>query len=253
MQNDLKRVIAYSTCSQIGYLFMGIGLSQYNVCLFHLVNHAFFKALLFLSAGQVLHATLDQQDHRKLGGLVGFLPFTYQCIIVGSLSLMAFPFMTGFYSKDLLLEVAYAQYTYQGQIVYYIGSISAGLTAFYSMRLISITFLTYPNGSKPVYEQTHDASNIVILPLSILSLLAIFFGYILHDMFVGVGSDFLSDSLFQNPNNISLIEAEFELNQLVKHGPLIVTIFGAMTAIYLYNIIPSLLNQVIQVKILRNT
>ncbi|KAH0446554.1 hypothetical protein IEQ34_024618 [Dendrobium chrysotoxum] len=118
LQNDLKRVIAYSTCSQMGYLFMACGLSQYNVALFHLVNHAFFKALLFLAAGAVLHATYDQQDQRRLGGIIGFLPFTYTAILVGSLSLIAVPWLTGFYSKDLILEVAYGQYEFSGHIAY---------------------------------------------------------------------------------------------------------------------------------------
>lgn len=118
LQNDIKRVIAYSTCSQIGYLFMACGLSQYNTAIFHLVNHAFFKALLFLAAGAVLHATYDQQDQRYLGGLIGFLPFTYVSILIGSLSLMAIPFMTGFYSKDLILEQAYGSYDFSGHIAY---------------------------------------------------------------------------------------------------------------------------------------
>ena len=118
LQNDLKRVIAYSTCSQMGYLFMAVGLSQYNVALFHLVNHAFFKALLFLAAGGVLHSMQDHQDLRKLGGLINFLPFTYTAILVGSSSLMAFPFLTGFFSKDRILELAYGQYKFSGNVAY---------------------------------------------------------------------------------------------------------------------------------------
>jgi NADH-ubiquinone oxidoreductase chain 5 len=118
LQNDIKRVIAYSTCSQMGYLFMAVGISQYSVALFHLVNHAFFKRVLFLAAGGVLHSMADQQDMRRLGGLINLLPFTYTIILIGSLSLMAIPFMTGFYSKDLILESGYAQYTMSGHIVY---------------------------------------------------------------------------------------------------------------------------------------
>jgi NADH-ubiquinone oxidoreductase chain 5 len=236
LQNDLKRVIAYSTCSQMGYLFMACGLSQYNVALFHLVNHAFFKALLFLAAGAVLHATYDQQDQRRLGGLLGFLPFTYTCILIGSLSLMAIPWLTGFYSKDLILEVAYAHYQFSGQIAYWLGTISAGLTAFYSLRLISLTFLTYPNASKSVYLNTHDAPTIVMVPLTILSILAIFFGYLGKDLFVGMGSDFLSTSLFTHPDHITLIEAEFGLPLLAKLLPAIVTLFGAGLSLYLYHV-----------------
>lgn len=238
LQNDLKRVIAYSTCSQMGYLFIACGLSQYNVALFHLVNHAFFKALLFLAAGAVLHATFDQQDQRRLGGLVGFLPFTYTAILIGSLSLMAVPWLTGFYSKDLILEVAYGQYQFSGHAAYWLGTISACLTAFYSLRLISLTFLTYPNASKSVYAQTHDAPVIVIIPLTILSLFAIFFGYIAKDLYVGMGSDFLTSSLFVYPSHISLVEAEFALPLMIKLLPAIGTIAGAGLAVYLYHFGP---------------
>jgi len=114
VQNDLKKVIAYSTASQLGYMVFACGLSNYSVSLFHLVNHGFSKALLFLSAGSIIHALADEQDLRKMGGLVKYLPFTYSMIVIGSLSLMGFPFLTGFYSKDLILEVAYAQYSCSG-------------------------------------------------------------------------------------------------------------------------------------------
>ena len=110
VQNDLKKVVAYSTCSQLGYMVMICGLSNYSVSLFHLMNHAFFKALLFLSAGSVIHAVSDEQDMRKMGGLINILPFTYVMILIGSLSLMGFPYLTGFYSKDLILELMYEKY-----------------------------------------------------------------------------------------------------------------------------------------------
>lgn len=252
LQNDLKRVIAYSTCSQMGYLFMACGLSQYNVALFHLVNHAFFKALLFLAAGAVLHATHDQQDQRRLGGLLGFLPFTYTCILIGSLSLMALPWLTGFYSKDLILEVAYAQYEFSGNVAYWLGTISAALTAFYSFRLISMTFLTYPNASKSVYLHAHDASTIVMIPLLILSILAIFFGYIGRDLFVGMGSDFLSTSLFTHPNHITLIEAEFGLPLGVKLLPAIATLLGAGVSLYLYHVATNFTIQLTTTNVGRN-
>jgi NADH-ubiquinone oxidoreductase chain 5 len=111
VQNDIKKVIAYSTCSQLGYMVFACGLSNYSVGLFHLMNHAFFKALLFLSAGCVIHAMADQQDMRRLGGLVKSIPFTYSMMLIGSLSLMGFPFLTGFYSKDAILELAYGSYS----------------------------------------------------------------------------------------------------------------------------------------------
>jgi len=118
VQNDLKKVIAYSTCSQLGYMIFACGLSNYSISLFHLMNHAFFKALLFLSAGSVIHAIADEQDMRKLGGVIKALPFTYTMMLIGSLSLMGFPFLTGFYSKDAILEIAYAKYNYKGYFAF---------------------------------------------------------------------------------------------------------------------------------------
>jgi len=238
LQNDLKRVIAYSTCSQMGYLVIAIGISQYATSLFHLVNHAFFKALLFLSAGAVLHGISDQQDLRRLGGLVSFMPFTYTAITIGSLSLIALPFITGFYSKDAILELAYGRYEVIGSIAYYAGTLSAIFTAFYSYRLISLTFFTVPNAPKNDYMHVHEASLIVIIPLTILSILAIFFGYIAKDLFVGPGTDFLSSALFVSPNNLALIDAEFSIPLIIKLLPAILTLVGALTAVYIYHIIP---------------
>lgn len=238
LQNDIKRVIAYSTCSQMGYLFMAVGLSQYNVALFHLVNHRFFKRLLFLAAGGVLHSMQDQQDLRKLGGLISFLPFTYTAILVGSLSLMAFPFLTGFFSKDLILELAYGQYEFSGTAAYWLGTITAMITAFYSFRLISMTFLTYPNAPKGDYEHTHEQPLIVVIPYVILSLLAIYFGYLAKDLFVGPGSDFLSSALFIHPTHITLVEAEFSLPLFYKLLPAVGSLVGAVTALILYHRLP---------------
>jgi NADH-ubiquinone oxidoreductase chain 5 len=245
LANDLKRIIAFSTISQLGYMMMAIGLSQYNVALMHTVNHAFFKALLFLGAGAVIHSFADQQDIRKMGGLIKFLPFTYSVMLTGSLSLLATPYLTGFYSKDLILELAYGQYNFSGIYAYILGSITAGITAFYSFRLISLVFLTTPNGNKQSYinycipphhskegdvacpakagslsltrlrrgsEGAVEKLNfIVILPLLLLALFSIFFGFIFSDLFVGMGSDFFQNSIFMHPKNISLIEAEFSL------------------------------------------
>src|SRR5712675_2149605 len=190
VQNDLKRIIAFSTISQLGYMVMAVGLSQYNVALMHVINHAFFKALLFLGAGAVIHSFSDQQDVRRLGGLINFLPFTYTAMLVGSLSLLATPWLTGFYSKDLIIELAFGQYSFSGTFAFILGSLTAGITAFYSFRLISLVFL-----------------------------FSIFFGFVFSDLFVGVGSDFFCNSLFIHPNNISIIEAEFSLPILIKLLP----------------------------------
>jgi len=140
VQNDLKRVIAYSTCSQLGYMIFACGISNYSVGVFHLMNHAFFKALLFLSAGSVIHALADEQDMRKMGGLSQLLPFTYAMMVIGSLALIGFPFLTGFYSKDVILEVAYAKYTLSGNFAYWLGSLAALFTSYYSFRLLFLTF-----------------------------------------------------------------------------------------------------------------
>jgi len=238
VQNDLKRIIAFSTISQLGYMVMAIGISQYNVALMHVINHAFFKALLFLGAGAVIHSFADQQDVRKLGGLIKFLPFTYTAMLVGSLSLLATPWLTGFYSKDLIIELAYGNYSFSGTYAYILGSLTAGLTAFYSFRLISLVFLTVPNGPIKSYLNSHEASNSVIIPLFILALFSIFFGFVFSDLFVGMGSDFFGNSLFIKPNNISLIEAEFSLPILIKLLPALLSLFGASFAIFLYHYSP---------------
>src|SRR5438876_2009695 len=236
VQNDLKRIIAFSTISQLGYMVMAVGLSQYNVALMHVINHAFFKALLFLGAGAVIHSFSDQQDVRRFGGLIKFLPFTYTTMLVGTLSLLASPWLTGFYSKDLIIELAYGQYTFSGTYAYILGSITAGITAFYSFRLISLVFLTTPNGPRTVYLNSHEANLSVIIPLLILALFSIFFGFIFSDLFVGVGSDFFGNSLFIHPTNLSLIEAEFSLPLVIKLLPAIFSLLGASLAILLYNI-----------------
>ena len=229
---------AFSTISQLGYMVAAVGLSQYNVALFHLVNHAFFKALLFLSAGQIIHSMMDQQDIRKLGSLIKFLPLTYSIMVIGSLSLLATPFLTGFYSKDLIIELSYAKYTISGTFSYYLLSITAGLTAFYSFRLIMLTFLTVPNSSKISYLNIHEANNVVIIALLTLSLFSIFFGYIFSDLFVGIGNNTFVSSLFVHPNNINLIEAEFSIPLLYKLMPSLFSLLGASLAIILYQYKP---------------
>jgi len=152
-QQDIKKVIAYSTMSQLGMMVIAVGLSSYNVALFHLVNHAFYKALLFLGAGAVIHAVADNQDFRKYGGLKAYLPLTYSVMLIASLSLVAFPFMTGFYSKDFILESAYGQFYFSGIVVYFIATIGAMFTTLYSVKVLYLTFLTNPNGPVVNYHR----------------------------------------------------------------------------------------------------
>jgi NADH-ubiquinone oxidoreductase chain 5 len=179
----------------------------------------------------VIHSFNDQQDIRKMGGLIKFLPFIYSVMLVGTLSLLAMPFMSGFFSKDLILELAFGHYNFSGMYAYILGSITAGITAFYSFRLISLVFLTTPNGNKQSYLNSHESNLVVIIPLFILSLFSIFFGFIFSDLFVGVGSDFFGNSLFIHPNNISIIEAEFSLPLIIKLFPVIFSLLGATLAI----------------------
>lgn len=233
LQNDLKRVIAYSTCSQLGYMVFAAGLSSYNVSVFHLSNHAFFKALLFLGAGSVIHAMSDEQDMRKMGGLVKILPLTYSAMVIGSLALMGFPFLTGFYSKDLILELAYGSFTIEGRFVHTLGTLAAFFTAYYSTRLLALTFLRAPNGFKYAYEHAHEAPFAMSAPLVILSVGSIFIGYLSRDMFVGMGSDFWGNSLFILPTKLYTLESEW-LDSSVKMIPLIFSFSGAGLAIFHY-------------------
>jgi len=190
LQNDLKRVIAYSTCSQLGYMVFAAGLSSYSVSIFHLSNHAFFKALLFLGAGSVIHAMGDEQDMRKMGGLVKILPLTYSAMVIGSLALMGFPFLTGFYSKDVILEIAFGSFTIEGRFVHTLGTLAAFFTAYYSTRLLAMTYLRPANGNKFYYEHAYESPFAMAFPLIILSFGSIFIGYLSRDMMIGLGTDF---------------------------------------------------------------
>ena len=234
VQNDLKRVIAYSTCSQLGYMMVACGTSGYAVGMFHLTNHAFFKALLFLSAGSIIHALADEQDMRKMGGLLNILPFTYSMMFIGSLSLMGFPFLTGFYSKDLILEWTYSQYSINSTFAYWLGSISAFLTAFYSIRVLSLTFLKKPLMNKVILLHAHEPYYTMTGPLFFLSLCSIFIGYFFKDMMVGLGTDFWGNAIFVLPENILLLEAEF-LDTHIKIFPVILSLLGGTIAFIMYN------------------
>uniref|UniRef100_A0AAU7YU94 NADH-ubiquinone oxidoreductase chain 5 n=1 Tax=Pelargonium sp. FB-2021b TaxID=2898234 RepID=A0AAU7YU94_9ROSI len=231
LQNDLKRVIAYSTCSQLGYMIFACGISNYAVSVFHLMNHAFFKALLFLSAGSVIHAMSDEQDMRKMGGLAAYLPFTYSMMLIGSLALIGFPFLTGFYSKDVILELAYSKYTLSGHFAFWLGSLSVLFTSYYSFMLLVLTFLS-PSFGRDV-ERSHDAPIQQSLPLFILSIGSLFVGYLAKDMMIGLGTNFWANSLFVLPKNEILAESEFAVPTIVKLVPLFFSSLGAFLA---YNI-----------------
>lgn len=244
-QQDIKKVIAYSTMSQLGMMVIAIGLSSYTIALFHLINHAFYKGLLFLCAGAVIHAVADNQDFRKYGGLISYLPLTYSLMLTASLSLVAFPFMTGFYSKDFILEAAYGQYKLSSIIVYFIATIGAMFTTLYSVKVLYLTFLTNPNGSLVNYKlskSAHEGDLFMSTPLVILGLFSIFFGYITKDIFIGVGSDFFSDNaLFIHPHHEILLDTEFAVNTFYKLLPLFFTVSLTIISILLTEIYPKLL------------
>jgi len=232
-QNDMKKVIAYSTCSQLGYMIFACGLSSYEVGVFHLSNHAFFKALLFLGAGSVIHAVADEQDMRKMGGLKNLLPFSYSIMLIGSLALIGFPFLTGFYSKDTILEIAYAKYTVIGHFCYFLGTFAAFFTAFYSTRLLFLVFLSEPNGNRVSILNAHEGSWRMTLPLFILSLFSISIGYLTKELFIGFGTNFWQSSIFMLPQNYLLSDIEF-IDLLFKQLPLILTLSGVSVAYFLY-------------------
>jgi len=225
IQNDLKRVIAYSTCSQLGYIVFAAGLSGYTVSIFHLSNHAFFKALLFLGAGSVIHAIADEQDMRKIGGLINLLPLTYITTVVGSLALIGFPFLTGFYSKDVILELAYGSFTIEGRFVHTLGSLVAFFTAYYSIRLVALVFRRPANGLRTNYEHAHESPMPIKFPLIILSFASLFVGYTSRDIIIGLGTDFWGNSLFIYPSKLYIIEIEW-LNTSIKRIPLIFSFGG---------------------------
>lgn len=232
-QNDLKRVIAYSTCSQLGYMVFIVGLSHYSVSLFHVANHAVFKALLFLSAGCIIHGLSDEQDLRKMGGLLSIFPVSYIMIFIGSSALIGIPFLTGFYSKDCILELAVAKYTYIGNFCYFLGCAAAFCTAFYSFRLLFLTFVNSTNTYKAYIQGAHEADLKMILPLIILGLGAIFYGFLTRDLVIGLGSLFfnLTYTAFYNYN---MFDSEF-LPAIVKNIPLFFTLSGALMSLLLIN------------------
>lgn len=234
LQNDLKRVIAYSTCSQLGYMVFSCGLSDYAVGVFHLANHAFFKALLFLGAGAVIHAVNDEQDMRKMGGLKNLIPFTYSTMTIGSLALIGFPFLAGFYSKDMILELSYGKFTSFSHFSYFLGTFGAFLTAFYSTRLVCLTFLVKPNGYKPVIGFAKETFSSISLALCFLAIPSIFVGFYTKDMIVGVGSDFFGAAIYNSPQMLHVFDAEF-IEFFYKILPVTLSLLGASLSFFLYN------------------
>ena len=235
VQHDIKKIIAFSTCSQLGYMFYACGLGNFTASLYHLTNHAFFKALLFMGAGAVIHALQGEQDLRRMGGLAQLMPMTYVSMLLASLSLLGFPFLSGFYSKDILIELAWAQYTVPGTFAFWLATFAAFLTAFYSTRLLYFVFLSNTNSYKHVMKLVHEADQIMLFSFRPLIFGSLLGGYYLRSIFVGFGSPFfLSASLIDTVHLNVLVDSEF-LPYSVKLIPVIFSFSGVFGALFIYN------------------
>jgi len=209
VQNDIKKIIAYSTCSQLGYMFFAAGVGAYHIAIFHLFTHAFFKALLFLCAGSVIHSLSEEQDINKMGGIYKKIPFTYIFMIIGTLAITGFPFLSGFYSKDAILEAAYFSTSYMGGYATAIGVVTAILTSIYSWRLIYKTFHGEYRGQNDQFDKIHESPLVITIPLFLLTIGAALSGYFFKDLFIG--------NDYQNFWRTSIF---FKDEFILKHPPL---------------------------------
>ncbi|TIN31283.1 MAG: NADH-quinone oxidoreductase subunit L [Mesorhizobium sp.] len=232
VQNDIKRVIAYSTCSQLGYMFVALGVGAYGAAIFHLFTHAFFKALLFLGSGSVIHAVSDEQDMRRMGGLRKLIPATYWMMVIGTLALtgVGIPVTVigtaGFFSKDAIIESAFASHNSVAGLAFVLLVIAACFTSFYSWRLIFMTFHGQPRASHEVMHHVHESPPVMLVPLFILAAGALFAGIIFHGAFIGEGyAEFWKASLFTLPDNHILHEIH-ELPLWVELSPFIAMLIG---------------------------
>ena len=229
-QDDIKKIIAYSTCSQLGYMFIAIGSSAYNLAMFHLVTHAFFKALLFLGAGSVIHSMSDEQNIKRMGGLYKKIPVTYLLMLIGTLALTGFPFFSAYFSKDLILEILYLNGSSIKNYIFLAGVFVVFLTALYSFRLLFYVFHGLDNSDEKVSAHIHESSNIIIIPLVILAFFSIFSGLLFKDYFFGIKSiSFWNDSLV----NISLTVPPSLVHEIpiyIKKLPLMNMLMGTLIA-----------------------
>ena len=237
VQNDIKRVIAYSTCSQLGYMFFALGLSAYGAAIFHLFTHAFFKALLFLGSGSVIHAVSDEQDMRKMGGLRQMIPLTYLLMVVGTLSLTGVPYITsGFFSKDLIIEVAYVSTRPFADYAWILGVGAAFMTAFYSWRLIFMTFHGKPRASEEVMKHVHESPWVMLFPLIILAAGALGAGVLFSSSFTGEGYEsFWNGALFTMGENVMVAAHNISIFDIAgKWLPTIMMVAGFLLAYVFY-------------------
>ena len=240
VQNDLKRVIAYSTCSQLGYMVMAVGLSAYGAAMFHLTTHAFFKALLFLAAGSLIHALSGEQDMRKMGGLRAMMPLTYLMFWVGVLALVGIPIFSGFYSKDIIIETAWASHTLTGWFAFVLANLGVLLTACYATRMLVMSFHHTPRFGEKVMTHVHEAPPVMAIPLLLLALGAMGSGYLLKEWFVGDGSDaFWRGSLFVEDYHTALSDAHHS-PRWVKSLPLFLAVLGIALGLLCYQLFTTL-------------
>ena len=238
VQNDIKRIVAYSTCSQLGYMFVALGSGAYQIAIFHLFTHAFFKALLFLGSGSVIHAVSDEQDIRKMGGLYKLIPFTWIVMLIGTLGLTGAPLMSGYYSKDGIIEAAFVSQTEGNLYAFYLLVLSALLTSFYSWRLIFLTFNGKSNIPTEIFSKIHESPKVMLFPLFILSIFTIFSGVYFVDYFMYDNYQYLwQSSIFLSENN-DVIESIHYVPKWVKYSPLVMMIIGLFTAVIFYLLYP---------------
>ena len=234
VQNDIKRVIAYSTCSQLGYMFVALGVGAYGVGVFHLFTHAFFKALLFLGSGSVIHAMHHEQDMRKMGGLRRLIPVTYWMMVIGTLALTGFPLTAGYYSKDAVIEAAFAAHSGPAMFAFTMTVLAALLTSFYSWRLIFLTFHGAPRASLETMSHVHESPKVMILPLLILSVGALFAGLAFHGVFIGhEEKEFWREAIFRSEHN-EIIHHMHEVPFWVVISPFVMMVLGFATSWLFY-------------------
>ena len=246
VQNDIKRVIAYSTCSQLGYMFVALGLGFYSAAIFHLFTHAFFKALLFLGSGSVIHAVSDEQDMRKMGGLRTLIPKTYWMMVIGTLALTGVGIpatiigTAGFFSKDAIIEGAFAGHNGFAGVAFVMLVVAAAFTSFYSWRLIFMTFHGTPRATADVMHHVHESPNVMLVPLYLLAVGALFAGLVFHDYFIGDHYEaFWRTALFTLPGNHILHDIH-EVPFLVKLAPFLAMIAGFGVAYKYYIVSPEI-------------
>ena len=238
VQTDIKRIIAYSTCSQLGYMFFAAGVGAYQASVFHLFTHAFFKALLFLSAGSVIHAMSEEQDIRRMGGIWSKIPVTYAVMWIGSLALAGVPLFAGYYSKDAILEAAYAAHSQAGTYAFWCGIAAAFLTAFYSWRLLFLTFHGKPRADAHTMEHVHESPAVMLVPLLLLAAGAVFTGWIFAPYFIGEGEHaFWHGAIFNGEHN-HILHAMHEVPAWVAQAPTLVGAAGIALAFLLYIVAP---------------